>query len=391
MPRTKELIDMVVDRLPDGADVVARPEVLSGLHSETVQELTSNPSTSPTVLALLARIGSHGTRKAVAMAPNCPLETLLALRSDTARTVADTAERAFFWRTLADQETPAPAYDRGLARQIHDMLSEHDRSGVAPVGLSDVFDKLTAAPEWLTDTELVQAIFEFLARTDKSRLRTPEFRRLVGALLAQEDSLAECEDLLFWTWGLGLVAPELLQLVHDNADVLQSHFEREIGANWQQVRPREWQDGHEFGWSRVGMPSCPDSTVLVALATPDSMARDLAFAQAAARPHLAPQVAVLLAENYRACEMIDQELLEYLPEELLFDLPVSLIFDPYADPYRNSGSAADASRLEDLRILVSRAIAEVTRGRPEAWDVLQVIGPGYEGTARELLAAMQNL
>lgn len=373
---------MLLFRMPDHVRVAAHQRVLGSMDDDELAEIAVRDTTPSDTLEVLATSTKAKVRVAVALNPACPVHVLKALSTDKAKTVCAAAQRQLLWSELNAPDAPTPKHTREKAAQLETfLLRDHPWTSVP--GVKEVLGRLLRDDTWIADHKFVRMCYETLAEMDEELLLEVGPGRFMRALLASMPHRHDYETALEWLWEQ-LPTTEFLRAVRDNEDILEAKVVREVGTRWKKT-PLNAFDGHlPKAWFRVGLTSCPDSLLLEAFDSDSEILASVAGANAQTRPHLRSAVIGSIVNVWEEYTELNVALLATLSDDALLDLPMELI--------ANERPVYDGEEtMERARRTVATAVSDIVQERPEAWDVLQVIADDYEGSARELLAALRNL
>lgn len=382
MPRYSSTIDMLFARMPEDVRQLVNQRVFNALSEDELAEMALRDTTTTDVLEMLATSTRAKVRVAVAFNLNCPPSVLQVLSTDKAKTVSAAAQRHLLWLDLTAPEAGVPKHTREKAAQLEIFLVR-DHPWTSVPGTKDVLGRLLSDDAWLADHKFVSMCYGTLAEMDAELLQAIGPGRFMRALLAGLPKRYDYEAALEWLWEQ-LSTPEFLKAIQDNEDVLTAKVAREVGAKWKKLPLDAFDGNHPDGWFRVGLASCPDKVLLEAFDSESEMLMSIAAANAQQRPHLKGKVIEHLVELWEEYSELNVPVLEALDDDALLDLPMELLAHART-------LYEDAEALERARSAVAQAVSEILKERPDAWDILQVIGDDYEGSARELLAALRNL
>lgn len=383
------LTDMVLCRMPQDARSDITDQVLASMPTSHLAQMAMRDATPPDVLRALSQWPRARVRQAVALNLSCPHDLLHTLSQDTAKTVADTARRHLLWVQVSQPGARIPTHSAEHLEQLeHFFVKDHPWQTLPH---SDtVLARLMQDDTWANDPRFIRLFYDSAGALPADEVRKIGGSRIAKALLQtlkepapKTTLLRDYEEALEWLSEL-LGPRETLSALKDNEDLLEPLVTRQLGAEWK-TKSLDAHQGHPpEGWARVALTSCPDHVLLEALDSGNELLVELAVGQVRSRAHLLPELVTRIREEWDEEGYLRWELAAALDDDTLLELPMEVLSE-----HRVYGEAAGET--ERARKVFAHRVAEIVREQPEAWEVLTALGENYEGTARDLLAALQTL
>lgn len=382
MNRITGISDMILCRVQPEVRAAALEQVIPSLDVEDLVDVAARESTPSDVLEVLARSPHAKVRQAVALNLLCPPALLESLSADKAKTVSATAQRHLFWAKISAPDAAVPEHSPEYVAML-EKLFQRDHPWSALKDSDEVLARLLLNDDWIADSRFVRWCYESSGVFTDDTVKKIGPSRFARALVKASPQKLSFEEPLEWLWE-SLSTDEFLSAIQDNADIIEPRLDKELGSKWRKAKLNAF-DGHlPYGWSRVGLASCPDAVLLEALDSESELLLELASANARTRAHLHGDVIKAILRDHEEEGYLRWELIEALSDDALLDLPVELISE-----YRVYGD--DVDRIERVRTALALAVGEIASERPEVWSLLSVLGDYFEGSSRELLAALRSL